>query len=214
MQADDEHDLLMREASKIAAALAETFAPICEVVLHDLRHPDCAITQIENNLSGRKVGGPATELGLARIADPEFPDVLVNYPNTFSDGRPVKSTSIGLKDSEGKFVAALCINIDISYLNSIVSYIEGFTRTSRPDVSVSESFAKPATETIPNIIYSFAASRNKDPRALSSDERRALVTQLAEQGLLERRGAADQIAKLIGASRSSIYYYMQPSASK
>jgi predicted transcriptional regulator YheO len=184
------------------------------VVLHDLRHPDCAITQIENNLSGRKVGGPATELGLARIADPEFPDVLVNYPNTFSDGRPVKSTSIGLKDSEGKFVAALCINIDISYLNSIVSYIEGFTRTSRPDVSVSESFAKPATETIPNIIYSFAASRNKDPRALSSDERRALVTQLAEQGLLERRGAADQIAKLIGASRSSIYYYMQPSASK
>src|SRR6202043_839882 len=92
---------LMREAAKITAALGETFAPLCEVVLHDLTDPEHAIMQIENNLSGRSVGDSATEMGLARMADPTFPDVVANYSNSFADGRPVKSTSIGLRDKSG-----------------------------------------------------------------------------------------------------------------
>src|SRR5579863_8856988 len=100
---------LMREASKIASALGETFAPLCEVVLHDLTDPEHAIVQIENNLSGRSVGDSATELGLARISDPAFPEVIANYANNFADGRPAKSTSVGLKDKNGRFIAAICI---------------------------------------------------------------------------------------------------------
>ncbi|MFG2468431.1 PAS domain-containing protein [Streptomyces canus] len=49
---------------------------LCEMVLHDLRDPRHAIRVIENNLSGRRVGDSATEPGLARIADPEYPSVL------------------------------------------------------------------------------------------------------------------------------------------
>ncbi len=68
----DEH--LIREAEKIAVALGRMFPGLCEVVLHDLRDPDHAIRAIENNLSGRQVGDSATELGLARIADPQYPE--------------------------------------------------------------------------------------------------------------------------------------------
>ncbi|WP_373421777.1 PAS domain-containing protein [Burkholderia multivorans] len=39
------------------------FAPFTEVVVHDLRTPKQAILAIHNNLSGRAVGDPATELG-------------------------------------------------------------------------------------------------------------------------------------------------------
>ena len=63
----------------------------------------------------RRVGlPPATELGLARIASPDFPSIIANYANQFADGRPVKSASIGIKDSSGKYVAALCLNVDIT----------------------------------------------------------------------------------------------------
>jgi len=208
MSTRSEQDLLLREASKIVDALAQTFAPLCEVVLHDLRNPEHAIVKIENNLSGRVVGGPATELGLSRIADPEFPDSLVNYPNHFSDGRAAKSTSIGLKDSDGRFVAAICLNMDVSYLQSITSYLNDFSHTQPIDQAV-ETLAEPDQPNIEKTILTFASSRNKDPRALTSDEKRELMSQLQRNGLLDRRGAADQIARLLGGSRSSIYYYLE-----
>ena len=72
---------LLSEAKKIAEGLAKTLTPLCEVVVHDLTNPRHTIVFIANNLSGRKVGDPATELGLARIADPKFPDVIANYTN-------------------------------------------------------------------------------------------------------------------------------------
>src|SRR3954447_23586957 len=92
----DEH--LIGEAEKIAVALGRMFPGLCEVVLHDLRDPAHAIRVIENNLSGRTVGDAATELGLARIEDPNYPGIIQNYANQFPDGRPAKSTSIGIKN--------------------------------------------------------------------------------------------------------------------
>ena len=70
-------------------------------MLHDLTDPRNAILAIHNNLSAREVGQPATELGLARIADPDYPAVIANYANAFADGRQAKSTSIGIKDADG-----------------------------------------------------------------------------------------------------------------
>lgn len=203
-----EHELILREASKIVDALGETLGPLCEVVLHDLTHPDNAIVKIVNNLSGRSSGGPATELGLARIADPNFPDVLANYENRFSDGRAAKSTSIGLKDSDGNFVAAICLNMDVSYLRSIASYFQKFTQTNTLEQGRYDTIVPAHQPTLEREISFYASSCNKDPRSLTSDEKCELVCQLSQKGYLERRGAAERIAQIIGGSRSSIYYYL------
>jgi predicted transcriptional regulator YheO len=143
---------LMREASRITSALGETFAPLCEVVLHDLTDPEHAIIQIENNLSGRSVGDSATELGLARIVDPDFPEVIANYANRFADGRPVKSTSIGLKDKSGKYIAAICMNIDISYLQSVNAYLSELTRIKAPSGPIDENIARRSSRSRPPAI--------------------------------------------------------------
>ena len=103
------------------------FAPGCEVVLHDLTQPDRAIVPIANNLSNRRIGDAATEMGLERIASPEFPDVVQNYASVFPDGRPAKSTSIGLRNSQGRFVAAICLNLDVSIFNSVTAILQQLT---------------------------------------------------------------------------------------
>jgi predicted transcriptional regulator YheO len=203
-----ERQLILREAAKIVDALGQSLAPICEVVLHDLTRPNNAIVMIENNLSGRSPGEPATELGLARMADPNFPDVLANYENRFSDGRPAKSTSIGLKDSDGNFVAAICLNMDVSYLRSIASYFQKITQTKALEQGPYETIMPVRQSTLESEISSYASSCNKDPRSLTSDEKCELVYRLSQKGYLERRGAAEQIAQIIGGSRSSIYYYL------
>ena len=198
----------MREASRITTALGETFAPLCEVVLHDLTVPERSIVQIENNLSGRSVGDSATEIGLARIADSDFPDVVANYANKFADGRPVKCTSIGLKDKSGRFVAAICLNVDVSYLNSVSAYLRELTRIKSEHAPVAENLG-PRTQDVGAKIQAFAAARNRDPRALTSTEKGEILQQLAAAGELERRGAAEKIAAIMGLSRSNIYYYLK-----
>ncbi len=200
----------MREASRITAALGETFAPLCEVVLHDLTVPERSIVQIENNLSGRSVGDSATEIGLARIADSGFPDVIANYANKFADGRPVKCTSVGLKDKTGKYVAAICLNVDISYLQSMSAYLLELTRIKSEHAPVDENLGS-QTKDVAAKILAFAAARNRDPRALTSEEKGEILQQLAAAGELERRGAAEKIAAIIGLSRSNIYYYLKKS---
>ena len=52
-----EHQYVLDQLQLIARGLGETFAPFCEVVVHDLSKPECAIQAIHNNLSGREVGG-------------------------------------------------------------------------------------------------------------------------------------------------------------
>jgi predicted transcriptional regulator YheO len=208
MTTDSEKDWLLSEARKIASALAETLSPLCEVVVHDLSDPAHTIVYIANNLSGRAVGDSATELGLARMADPTFPDVIANYAGTFPDGRPAKSTSIGLKDSSGKFIVAICLNIDLSYLRGISSYIDALTKTQPNETGVVEHLTAHRAEALETKILKFAIARNREPRALTSDEKRALINQLATEGELEIRGAADRIGALVGLSRSNVYYYL------
>lgn len=213
MAAVTDREWLLEEAKKVGAALAETFAPLCEVVIHDLTNPDNTIIQISNNLSGRRVGDAATEMGLARISDPTFPDVIANYANTFSDGRPAKSTSVGLRDKDGNFIAAICLNVDVSYLRAVGGYLNALTEVKPGLDPVSEALTGKARGTLSAKILAFAAQRNRDPRGLSGAEKRELLRQLAADGELEIRGAAEQIGAVIGVSRSNVYYYLREATS-
>jgi predicted transcriptional regulator YheO len=207
-QAAAEHQLLLREASKIVEALGKTLAPFCEVVLHDLTHPDHAIVRIENNLSGRQVGDAATELGLARISDPGMPDQIVNYANKLPDGRPLKSTSIGLRDSEDRFIAAICLNFDVGFFGDVVTYIQEFTRAAPMSLDITEFAAPAGRSSLEDQVRQFAAKRNVQPRALSAAQRHELIAELKAAGMLELRGALSRVAALLGVSRTTLYHYV------
>jgi predicted transcriptional regulator YheO len=196
---------LLREASKIVAALGKMFAPFCEVVLHDLTKPEQAIIAIECPLSGRKVGQPTTEMGIARIKNPAFQDVIQNYANVLPDGRAVKSTSIGLRNSEGKCIASICLNLDISIFSSMQKIFEQLTATIESKAPVVETLRARSVEDIRDAVETFAAQHNMQPRALLPEQRRELIQLLADNGLLHLRGAAVITAEVLGISRGSVY---------
>ncbi|MEV1066883.1 PAS domain-containing protein [Streptomyces sp. NPDC050263] len=208
----DEH--FIREAEKIAVALGRMFPGLCEVVLHDLRDPQHAIRAIENNLSGRRVGDSATELGLARIADPQYPSVLQNYPNRFPDGRPAKSTSIGIKNAAGEYIAALCLNLDVSVLSPVTLALANLvaTDTEHRDQPL-ESLRNRNARELRQAVEARAAERAGTPRSLSREDKKTLVQQLHTDGYFDSRDAAQTIADLLGVSRATVYNYTRrPSA--
>ncbi|MEU6465685.1 PAS domain-containing protein [Streptomyces sp. NPDC046976] len=207
--AADEH--LVQEAEKIAVALGRMFPGLCEVVLHDLRDPDRSIRAIENNLSGRQVGDSATELGLSRIADPAFPDVVQNYPNRFPDGRPAKSTSIGIKNAEGRYIAALCLNLDVSVLSPVALTLANLVATdSGHGEAPLETLRDRHARELRRAVEEFSAERGAPPRSLSRADKKALVQQLNRDGYFESRDAARTIADLLGVSRATVYNYARP----
>lgn len=201
-----EQRLLLDQLKQIANGLSKTFAPFCEVVVHDLLEPAHAILAIHNNLSGRTVGNPATELGLARILNPDLEQVIANYPNRFADGRQVKSTSIGIKDSKGRYIAALCMNIDLTMFQGFQGMLNEFVSV-RVSAPANENLDPSGAEKIRERIDQFAARLATTPRALKSDERRALMKELKSAGLLELRRSAGTVAAHLGVSRAAVYSY-------
>jgi predicted transcriptional regulator YheO len=199
-----EQTALLEQLKSVARGVSETFAPFCEVVVHDLRDPKHAIVAIENNLSGRKIGDPATELGLARIADRTYPELLTNYPNQFADGRQVKSTSIGVKDSHGSYIAAVCLNVDLTLFQGIQNALSQFSQVKSYARKV-ESLDPANAEVIRARIDRFAAALATTPRALRTDERRKLVRELKLGGYMEVRRSTDIVAQHLGVSRATIY---------
>lgn len=195
--------LLLRELRTIAQGLGKTLAPFCEVVVHDLSHPKNAIFAIENNLSGRSVGQPATELGLARIRDPEYPAVIANYANQFADGRKVKSTSIGIKDESDEYVAALCLNVDLTLFQGFQAALSQFSRIESSEVS--ETLDANHASRICEQIDAFAAARASTARALKPADRRLLVQELRKAGYLDIRRGMEIAAAHMGVSRATVY---------
>ncbi|MGW7821776.1 helix-turn-helix transcriptional regulator [Streptomyces puniciscabiei] len=208
MEAAEADEHLIHEAEKIAVALGRMFPGLCEVVLHDLRDPEHAIRAIENNLSGRRVGDSATELGLARIADPDYPSVIQNYPNQFPDGRPAKSTSIGIRNAAGEYIAALCLNLDVSVLSPVTLALSNLVATdSEHREQPLETLRDRTARELRQAVEARAAERAATPRSLSREDKKALVRQLQRDGYFDSRDAAQTIADLLGVSRATVYNY-------
>ncbi|MHA6820592.1 helix-turn-helix transcriptional regulator [Ralstonia pseudosolanacearum] len=208
MITDEENRLLLREGKKIVEALGKTLAPLVEVVLHDLKQPEHAVVAIANNLSGRQVGDAATELGLARMADPGFPEVIQNYANRFPDGRPAKSTSIGLKNSRGEYVAAICLNMDVSLLSAVTAGLGQLMQTDAAAPPVSESLAPHGVEAVRTALERFAAAHNTTPMGMTLEQRREAMRELSASGLLNLRRALSEVAQTLGVARSTVYTYL------
>jgi predicted transcriptional regulator YheO len=202
-----EDELLLREGKKIVEALGKMFSPCCEVVLHDLRDPQHAIVAIEGNLSGRQVGDSATELGLARISDPGFPDVIQNYPNRFPDGRAAKSTSIGIRNGQGQFIGAICLNLDVSLFAAVQQSLSQLISVDDKSTAPVESLRARSIEDLHAAIDAYAAQRNQTARGLSAQEKKRLVRELDERGFLQIKHAVPTVAEYLGVSRATMYNY-------
>ncbi|MBN3566343.1 transcriptional regulator [Burkholderia cenocepacia] len=199
-----DQQLLLGQLKQVAEGLARTFAPFTEVVVHDLLDPEHAVLAIHNNLSGREVGQPATELGLARIMDAAYEQIIANYPNQFSDGRQVKSTSIGIKDAKGDYIAALCLNVDLTLFRGFQNMLSSFMAVEGT-TPARESLDPASADLIRTRIDEFAARMASTPRSLKPEDRRSLLKELKAAGLLEVRRAMDTIAVYLGVSRATVY---------
>lgn len=192
--------------------IASTFGKNCEVVLHDIRNPQSSVIAIANgHITGRSIGSPMTEYGLATLRKGQFDKPIVNYRKKTKDGKFLKSSSLFIKDEKGKLIGFLCINYDISELTIARNIINDFTNIIEDadfDEDSGESFGSTVNEMLSSIVNKTLESVGKPVAFISKEEKVNIVQTLDQKGVFLIKGAIDYVAKVLCVSRYTVYNYL------
>lgn len=196
----------------LVEALAQTFGKNCEVVLHDIKNPQNSIIAIANgHVTGRKVGGPMSEYGLATLRKAQFDKHKINYMKKSNDGRILKSSLMYIKDEKGELIGFLCVNIDISEITVVKNILNDMFEINTPETSSEsheESFGSTINEVLSNIVDKTLEKFGKPVAFMSKEDKVSIVEALEEKGVFLIKGAVDYVAKVLCVSRYTIYNYL------
>lgn len=135
---------VIKTLSQLVEPLAEMMMG-CEVVVHDLSRLPNSIVAISGDLTGRKVGDPATDVLLRQAAGGDV-TTQINYLSVLPDGRHIRSGTIAVADRTGRTVATLCINCDVEEWRRLLPFcqfmVSGFKSNSQAPISVQDADSK------------------------------------------------------------------------
>jgi predicted transcriptional regulator YheO len=189
-----------------------------EVVLQDLREGKMGIVAIANgNISGRKVGGPPTDLALRLVAQEVWKtkDYICNYEGKTRDTRILHSSTFFIKNrNKDKLLGMLCINIDTSIYANLSEAVLRLTGLAPLDESRGpsgnsqvENFYTNMDEIIKSVFQEIGLDDGSNPQ-LSQDDRLKIIERLMDHGIFLLRGSVSNVAEKLRCSEASAYRYI------
>ncbi|WP_338045254.1 helix-turn-helix transcriptional regulator [Paenibacillus humicola] len=205
---NDEKEFLTSLIKGIAAQVGEK----CEVVLHDLtRSYDSSIIAIENNqVTGRTIGDSGTNLGLEVLRGSVQNGDRYNYITQTKDGKILRSTSIYIRNEEGKTIGAICINLDISDFIMAEKTLKSITQHNfearAPEVE--EVFVKDVNELLDYLLQECQKEIGKPVSHMSKEEKMQAIRFLDQRGAFLIKKAGDRVCQLFDISKYTLYNYL------
>lgn len=196
---------------QIMTLIEEHFGKKCEIVLHDFTADrDRTIVDIRNGeITGRKIGGCATNLGLEIMNGTVPAEDQFNYITYAPDGRILKSSSIYFHNQQGDPVGSLCLNLDITdsvYFEKCLREYNQFGE-SKGDAP-QEIFTPNVNELLDRLIEQCILKFGKPPKALTKEEKMQFIAELDEKGAFVITKSSDRVYSLLGISRYTFYTYL------
>lgn len=90
-----------------------------EILLHNLANPSRSLIELENNVTGRKIGNGATSLVIDLKKRKLLKEDKLNYEINIG-ARKFKCTTIPIYHRTYGLLAAICINVDANYITEEV----------------------------------------------------------------------------------------------
>ena len=135
-----------------------------------------------------------------------------NYVTTTSDGKILRSSSMYIRNNEGKVIGSLCINLDITESIQFESFLKQYNKFEMNDQP--EYFATNVESLLDYLIQQATAIANKDPKKLTKSERMDFLSFLDEKGALQISKSGDRICKILGISKFTLYNDLEAIRSK
>jgi predicted transcriptional regulator YheO len=194
---------------QIAVGVQKLLHPFCEIVIHDFTDLERSIVYIEGNISGRSIGGAATDLLISQARSGNTTHDFYNYETQLPNGRTMKSCTMFLRDDDGQAYGAFCINLDIGAFQMFHQLLGDFISVQQ-DGEVRETLSDDIQRTIRTILMDTikAVGVGKDLPILNRDEKVELIAKLDERGVFQVKKAVTVVADELGLSRSTVYNYL------
>lgn len=185
------------------AAIVDLLGSGCEVVLHDMSHPDASIVAIEGDVTGRRIGGPLTDSGLASLRSPETGKVY-SYTTVAEGGRVIKSSSVFLSDEKGVILGGLCINLDVTPYLAFDRHVQSLIRPSN-DAGPAQTFGSEVGDVLDTMVNDAIAGTGIPISLMQRADRLKVIRELEAKGAFLLKKAVPLVAERMGVSRHTIY---------
>lgn len=206
---------------QLAHGLAVQFGSSCEIVIHDLgrKELDSSIVYIENgHISNRKLGDGPSNVVLETLKKNPSEDRLAYLTKT-EDGRILKSSTLFIRNDDGKIAYILSLNYDITALLTVETSIHSLISTE-PENGNASSTQQPqkithnVTDLLDTLIEQALAIVGKPVALMTKDDKVAVVQYLNEAGAFLITKSGDKVASLLDISKFTLYNYMDNGKNK
>eukprot|EP00831_Metopus_contortus_P080383 TRINITY_DN8218_c0_g2_i1.p1 TRINITY_DN8218_c0_g2~~TRINITY_DN8218_c0_g2_i1.p1 ORF type:complete len:388 (-),score=88.21 TRINITY_DN8218_c0_g2_i1:134-1297(-) len=198
---------IFQMAKCFADGIARLMGKNVEVVVHDFSDLSSSLVHVAGSVTNRQVGAPITDLIYKRIKEHSH-DVedIHGYKTLSHNGRILKSSTMFLRTSANKVVGCLCVNSDITELLNAKALLDDLTGFDESDDGIrGERFASSFNETLGSLIDEAVAQAGKQPATMDKVARLNLLRTLDVQEVFLFKGAVNQVARVFGVSRYTIY---------
>ena len=200
-----------------AHGIARQFGKDCEVCIHDLSVKDVEHTIIfiiNGHVSGRKIGDGASKVVLETLEALEKGDIIVDhlgYRTTTQDGRILKSSTVFLKDSNGKYRWILGINYDVTALMNVDAALQSITTVESQDGNGDRQIPLNVNDLLDNLINQSVKRIGKPPALMNKEEKIQAIQFLRDAGAFLITKSGDKVSNFYGISKFTLYSYIDQS---
>ena len=200
-----------------AHGIARQFGKDCEVCIHDLSVKDVEHTIIfivNGHVTGRKVGDGASKVVLETLEALEEGDIIVDhlgYRTTTQDGRILKSSTVFLKDSNGKYRWILGINYDVTALMNVDAALQSITTVESQDSNGDRQIPLNVNDLLDSLINQSVKRIGKPPALMNKEEKIQAIQFLRDAGAFLITKSGDKVSNFYGISKFTLYSYIDQS---
>jgi predicted transcriptional regulator YheO len=213
-----EKEQFFNALKQVADLTTKMFGQNCEVAIYDLAQESKQLVYITGNVTKRQPGTPVSDV-VAKYLIQEGNVVQDRhcFPTLTDNGSEIKSSTAYLRDSNGKVLAAFCINFNTTDHHNAIQLLETFVnvsdiqgRTGSPSRGKRpEKLTFSIDHTVDAMFEEAIKTIGKRPVSMSTDEKIRLVKNLEDKGAFQIKGVVNQIALRLGVSNFTIYNYLK-----
>lgn len=185
----------------------------CEVILHDYsKGPMHSIVDIRNgHVTGRSVGGCTTNIGFEILKGTVEAKDEFNYLTYASNGKILRSSSIYFKNSEGKPIGSVCVNLDITQSIQFEKFLNQYNHSEPSENEAGdpkEFFTENVNDLLDTLIERTARKFGQAPQTLGKEEKIQFIAELEAKDVFIITNSSKRICSLLGISKYTFYNYL------
>ena len=202
---------MMDFLTRLSRGLAAQFGENCEVVVHDIKPGDetiSSISLIENgHVTGRKVGDGPSKAVIDALTEGGAVEDRLSYFTKTDDGKILRSTTIYIKNDEGRVEGVFSINFDITYLSLAENAIRSFTGTVDSKNSAPK-ITSDVESLLDDLIEQSVRLVGKPVALMTKDDKIKAIRFLNDTGAFLITRSGDKVASYFNISKFTLYNYI------